>query len=111
MFEAGPLEGAFGGMLTADRMAVVLQIVLLLTGAFVLALQTGVPVVPVGVSGSRDIMPKGSWRIRSGTIRVRIGPPIPVVGRGEGARDALLEEARGEVERLRQPPLEAGRGE
>jgi 1-acyl-sn-glycerol-3-phosphate acyltransferase len=77
-------------------------------GAFVLALQTGVPVVPVGVSGSRDIMPKGSWRIRSGTIVVRVGPPIPSEGRGEGARDALLEQARTEVERLRRPRLASG---
>lgn len=77
-------------------------------GAFVLALQTGVPVVPVGVSGSRRIMPKGSWRIRPGTIRVRVGPPIPVEHRGEGARDALLQEARSEVERLRRPRLGTG---
>jgi 1-acyl-sn-glycerol-3-phosphate acyltransferase len=77
-------------------------------GAFVLALQTGVPVVPVGVSGSRDIMPKGSWRIRSGTIVVRVGPPIPSEGRGEGARDALLQHSRAEVERLRRPRLGSG---
>ena len=80
-------------------------------GAFVLALQTGVPVVPVGVSGSREIMPKGSWRIRPGTIRLRIGPPIPSAGLGEGARDALLNEARSEVDRLRRPLLDAGRDE
>ena len=80
-------------------------------GAFVLALQTGVPVVPVGVSGSRNIMTKGSWRIRPGTIVVRVGPPIPVEGRGEGARDALMEEARSEVERLRRPRLAAEQGE
>ncbi|MEJ2539704.1 MAG: lysophospholipid acyltransferase family protein [Gemmatimonadota bacterium] len=80
-------------------------------GAFVLALQTGVPVVPVGVSGSREIMPKGSWRIRPGTIHVRIGPPIPVEGRGEGAREELLQEARSEVARLRQPVLQESVGE
>lgn len=80
-------------------------------GAFVLALQTGVPIVPAGVSGSRKIMPKGSWRIRPGTIVIRIGPPIPVEGRGEGARDALLEQARVEVERLRRPRLPASKDE
>ncbi len=77
-------------------------------GAFVLALQTGVPVVPVGVRGSRGIMPKGSWRIRPGTIHIAIGPPIPVQGRGEEDRDRLLKEARREVERLRRPRLESG---
>lgn len=80
-------------------------------GAFVLALQTGVPVVPVGVRGSRDIMPKGSWRIRPGTIHISIGPPIAVQGRGEEYRDVLMTESRREVERLRRPRLEAGEGE
>jgi len=80
-------------------------------GAFVLALQTGVSIVPAGVSGSRAIMPKGSWRIRPGTVVIRIGPPIPVEGRGEGARDALLGQARAEIERLRRPRLPAAAGE
>ncbi|HSM03728.1 MAG TPA: lysophospholipid acyltransferase family protein [Longimicrobiales bacterium] len=79
-------------------------------GAFVLALQTEVPVVPAGVWGSRDIMPKGSWRIRPGTIHIRIGAPIPVEGRPEGDRDALLMEAREAVERMRQPRV-GGTGE
>jgi 1-acyl-sn-glycerol-3-phosphate acyltransferase len=77
-------------------------------GAFVLALQTGVPVVPVGVGGSREIMPKGSWRIRPGTIHIAIGPPIEVQGRGEEDRDGLMREARKEVERLRSRRLESG---
>jgi 1-acyl-sn-glycerol-3-phosphate acyltransferase len=66
-------------------------------GAFVLAIQTGVPVVPIGISGSHAIMPKGSFRIRSGTIRVRVGEPIPVSGLGMPERDALLREARARV--------------
>lgn len=70
-------------------------------GAFVLALQTGVPVIPVGISGSRPIMPKGAWRVRPGTIRIRIGPPIPPGAKGEKGRDALLREAREKVEGLR----------
>ena len=35
-------------------------------GAFVLAVQGQVPLVPVAVVGSREIMPKGSMRVRSG---------------------------------------------
>ena len=37
-------------------------------GAFVLAVQGQVPLVPVAVVGSRDIMPKGAWKVRSGSI-------------------------------------------
>ena len=59
-------------------------------GAFVLALDTGVPVVPIGISGSREVMPKGSFRIRSGEIELRIGDPLSVEGLDAEARDALL---------------------
>ena len=59
-------------------------------GAFVLALDTGVPVVPIGISGSRAVMPKGSFRIRSGEIELRIGDPLSVEGLDVEARDALL---------------------
>lgn len=72
-------------------------------GAFVLAAQTGVPLVPVGIQGSRAVMPKGKWRVRPGTIRVRIGDAIPTSGVGPDDRDRLLEQARTAVERLRAP--------
>jgi enolase len=49
-------------------------------GAFVLALQLSVPVIPVAVIGGRQIMPKHSFRIRRGRMRVVIGEPIPVEG-------------------------------
>ncbi len=42
-------------------------------GPFVMAIEGGVPVVPVGLVGSRAIMPKGSFRIRRGAIVVRVG--------------------------------------
>lgn len=70
-------------------------------GAFVLAAQTGVPLVPAGIGGSRQVMEKGSFRIRPGRIRVEIGAPIPTDGLGVEARDALLVECRERVERLR----------
>lgn len=81
-------------------------------GAFVLAAQTGVPLIPVGISGSRQVMEKGSFRIRPGRIRVEIGEPIPTDGVGVESRDGLLEECRDRVERLRsggggQPELPA----
>ena len=45
-----------------------------------MAIEGGVPIVPVGLVGSRAIMPKGSFRIRRGAIVVRVGEPISVVG-------------------------------
>jgi 1-acyl-sn-glycerol-3-phosphate acyltransferase len=70
-------------------------------GAVMLAIHTGVPVVPFGVAGSRRAMPKGRWRVRRSPIIVRFGPPIPTDGLDHTQRDALLEEVRSEVRRLR----------
>jgi 1-acyl-sn-glycerol-3-phosphate acyltransferase len=49
------------------------------TGVARLALRTGAPILPVGLQGTREVMPPGSrypqpW----GTVRVRIGKPIDV---------------------------------
>jgi len=62
-------------------------------GAFVLALQMGVPVVPVGIVGSRDVLPKAGWPVRKGTIRIRVGEPIPVEGLGMADRDSLVQDS------------------
>jgi 1-acyl-sn-glycerol-3-phosphate acyltransferase len=45
-------------------------------GPFALALQAGVPICPVAVEGSRHVMPKNSWDVVPGEIRVKIGAPI-----------------------------------
>jgi 1-acyl-sn-glycerol-3-phosphate acyltransferase len=49
-------------------------------GGFMLALETGFPIVPVAVRGSADVLPSHSWRARSGTIDVVVGGPIVVEG-------------------------------
>ncbi len=70
-------------------------------GAFVLAIQAGVPVVPVAIVGSRAIMPKGAWTVKPGEIEVRIGEPIEVEGLAHGDRDTLLRRAFEAVAELR----------
>lgn len=45
-------------------------------GGFWLAIETQVPVVPVTIDGSGASLPVGAWRVRPGTIAVRIGQPI-----------------------------------
>jgi 1-acyl-sn-glycerol-3-phosphate acyltransferase len=74
-------------------------------GAFVLAIQTGVEVVPAAVLGSREVMAKGSWKIRTGrTIRVRFGRPLPVEGLAVEDRDQLTVRGREAVAALLQDP-------
>jgi 1-acyl-sn-glycerol-3-phosphate acyltransferase len=70
-------------------------------GAFVLALQLGVPVVPVAVIGGRQVMPKHSLKIHPGRMLVRVGEPIPVSGLEFGDRVALLERSRQAIAALR----------
>lgn len=56
-------------------------------GGFVLALETGVAIVPLAVRDSRTILPRDEWRIRRGTIDVVVGEAIPVEGK---TREALV---------------------
>jgi 1-acyl-sn-glycerol-3-phosphate acyltransferase len=71
-------------------------------GPFVLALETGVPVIPAAIVGSREVMAKGEWRIRPGSVRVRIGAPIPVEGLSREDRDTLSAATHDAVRRLKE---------
>lgn len=63
-------------------------------GAFQVALAAGVPVVPVAMTGSGAILPPNGFRVRPGTIRVRIGAPLVAEGSGAEARERLAQQAR-----------------
>ncbi|MEQ9398325.1 MAG: lysophospholipid acyltransferase family protein [Longimicrobiales bacterium] len=69
-------------------------------GAFVLAIQTGVEVVPAAVLGSREVMKKGSFLIRPGRVTIRFGSPISVDGMTVSDRDRLTDRARESVAAL-----------
>jgi putative phosphoserine phosphatase/1-acylglycerol-3-phosphate O-acyltransferase len=47
-------------------------------GAFHIARQAGVPVVPVVLAGAGERLPKGTQMIRPGTVRVAVLPPVDV---------------------------------
>jgi 1-acyl-sn-glycerol-3-phosphate acyltransferase len=54
------------------------------TGVAQLALQSGAPVVPVGLIGTEKIQPVGSNRPRLAKVTVRFGEPVDVAGRYDG---------------------------
>jgi 1-acyl-sn-glycerol-3-phosphate acyltransferase len=60
-------------------------------GGFMLALETGIEVLPVVLLGSDEVLPRNSWSIRAGTIEVVVGSPIPVDGLD---REQLMERVR-----------------
>jgi len=70
-------------------------------GGFLIAIKAGLPIVPVGLDGPRRCLPKHSYLLRPGTITVRFGEPIPTAGVGVTAKDALMAQVRGAMERLR----------
>jgi 1-acyl-sn-glycerol-3-phosphate acyltransferase len=45
-------------------------------GSFVVAMEAGVPVVPVAISGSGRVTPKDAIAVVPGTIRVAVGEPV-----------------------------------
>lgn len=71
-------------------------------GGFVLAIQAGVPIVPVTIQGGRAVLPKGALRIRPGVIDVHFGAPIETGGHSYETRDSLIGVTRAAIEsRLR----------
>lgn len=46
-------------------------------GGFLLAVKTKTPIVPVTIKGTREILPRGDWRIRKGQVEVIVSDPIP----------------------------------
>jgi 1-acyl-sn-glycerol-3-phosphate acyltransferase len=61
-------------------------------GPFYLAMECGVPVVPVTIVGTHDLMPKARFQISPGTVKVIFHDPI---AREEfGDRDRLMERVR-----------------
>jgi 1-acyl-sn-glycerol-3-phosphate acyltransferase len=60
-------------------------------GGFTLAVKSKVPIVPIAITGSREIMAKDSMTISPGEIRVRIGRPIDTRDYSLKERNLLME--------------------
>jgi 1-acyl-sn-glycerol-3-phosphate acyltransferase len=60
-------------------------------GGFTLALKSKVPIIPIAITGSREIMPKGKLATTSGEIRIRINHPIETQNYAWKDRESLME--------------------
>jgi len=49
-------------------------------GMFLLAIENGLPVVPITISGSRIVMPKGRFSVSPATVTVTVHEQIPTKG-------------------------------
>ncbi len=63
-------------------------------GGFVLAINSGVPIVPVVIHGTFPIMPKGSLHINPGAVVLEIQTPIDTAGYSLESKDALIDRVR-----------------
>lgn len=64
-------------------------------GPFYLAMETGAPIVPVAISGTQNLMRKGSAKIYPGVVQVQmLGPIYPVAF---ATREDLMHEVRAEL--------------
>lgn len=79
------------------------------SGPFVLAIQSGAPIVPVYVAGTFGILPKGSILVRPSPVHVFVGAPIPTTNLTIEDRGALRDRAREQVARLRASSVDAVR--
>jgi 1-acyl-sn-glycerol-3-phosphate acyltransferase len=67
-------------------------------GAFVTAIQLGLPVVPVVCKGTREVMPPGRYlSIFPGDVEVAVLEPIPTRGMSYDDRDRLADLVRGKI--------------
>ncbi len=63
-------------------------------GVFMVALETGAPIVPVALEGCATMVPLTGWRPRPAAVRAKIGAPINTIGVD---RDALIEKVRNAI--------------
>jgi 1-acyl-sn-glycerol-3-phosphate acyltransferase len=76
-------------------------------GAAYIAIKAGVPIVPVALSGTREVLPMGSLNVRPGRVIMRVGDPIPTENLTLHDRSRLTAEIYEKVAEMLGKPVEA----
>ncbi|MGD8834132.1 MAG: lysophospholipid acyltransferase family protein [Desulfobacteraceae bacterium] len=63
-------------------------------GGFVLAVDAGVPIVPITISGTHEVMPKGRLLIRRRRVTINVGLPIRTSDYTRKTKDELMMRVR-----------------
>ena len=66
-------------------------------GAFTIAIEAQAPIVPITITGAREIMSKGQAGIRPGRMRVTFHPPVPTAGLTQSDRESLIGQVRATI--------------
>jgi 1-acyl-sn-glycerol-3-phosphate acyltransferase len=70
-------------------------------GAFKLAIESGVPILPIAVAGTRYCMAKGSFAFRRARAKARVLAPIPTTGLTSADLPALRDRTRDVIDAAR----------
>jgi len=70
-------------------------------GGLLLAIKAQLPVVPVALCGTRDVVLKGSWKLESKPVVLIIGKPIETKGMTYDGRNALTNNVYKKVVQLK----------
>ncbi len=58
-------------------------------GVFKLAIESGMPILPIAIEGSGDVLPASGFRVRPGRIRIRAGEFVQTEGLNQADRQEL----------------------
>jgi 1-acyl-sn-glycerol-3-phosphate acyltransferase len=82
-------------------------------GGFMMALEMGLPILPVSISGTRHVLPGKTLRLLPGRVAIRVHPPIDVGRFSVEQREALMAEVaaaiRSGLSPWEQRPIEEAR--
>ncbi len=74
-------------------------------GAFVAAVAAESRIFPVALSGARELMPRGGFSVRPGTVTVRVLDPIDARAYSYAGRERLRDEVRGRIQAALHGPV------
>ena len=68
-------------------------------GGFKLAIQAGVPIIPVTILGTRQLLPRDSIIFRPGLVKMYVDEPISTAGLTDADAEALMQTVRAPMAR------------
>lgn len=69
-------------------------------GAFLLAIKSQLPMVPIAIDSTYDIFRVGAKRITAGRVTLRVGTPIATEGVSVRDKERLAQESRAQIETM-----------
>ncbi len=73
-------------------------------GAAYIAIEAGVPIAPMAIVGSRNVLAPGSTHLRPGRVELRVGDPVPTEGLKNRDAKQTIARVQQEVARIWNAP-------